>query len=92
MRVRKDVRAELHYRMSIQIARINACQVELDRIKNMQERAYRVTWMQMLDHYQEFLILQFNARGCNLFWVLTGYRWLPLEFLRHCLTKLQRRL
>lgn len=67
IKVRKHVQAELHRRISLQAARLAACQLELDKIGDMKYRAYKVMWVQMLDHYQELLLLQRNVHGCNLF-------------------------
>ena len=81
IKVRHCVQAELHRRISLQEARLAACQRELDKIGDMKYRAYGVTWVQMLDYYQELLLLQRNLHGCNLFWIVTGKRWLFRDFL-----------
>ncbi len=90
IKVRKHVLAELHRRILLEKAYIGACNRELAKIDNMRYYAYQVTWICMLDHYQELLTLQRNVYGCNLFWVLTGKRWLLTGMLLKYLTKLKQ--
>lgn len=90
IKVRQSVRSELHRRIELQKARIEACRRELVKIGDMKHRAYGIMWVQMLDHYQELLVLEKNAYGCNLYWILTGKRWLFKPILIRALKLAER--
>lgn len=84
VKARKQELANVERLLNLQMARLRACHIELDKIHDMKRPSYRLTWFKMLTFWNDFIETKNSIRGKNnIFWILTGKRvFSPIYYLK----------